>query len=294
MIYVITGHLGSGKTLLAVQLAVDEYLRMGKRVASNMTLNLDKAMGSQSKVTALKLPYIPRELDLRALGEGYDVSAGYDESKFGLVLLDEAGTWLNSRDWNDKDRRGLFQWVTHARKFGWDVALIVQDFEALDTQIRRAVTEIYVRCSRLDRVKVPFLPLRMPRVHVATGLYGGPMGSRFKRWYSQGTTTFGFYNTTEAVRQEYIVTESGLVDGRAVSSMLSAWHLRGRYLPARLTSFDRLSILMGMVVLVLVGGVFSACLGRSPWQAAVGAWRRFQASREPVAYSPFGPASRVA
>ena len=163
MIYVITGHLGSGKSLLAVRIA-HEYLRLGKPVASNITLRPDHLMPPNSRITLTKLPYIVAESHLEALGNGYD--GPYDESKFGLILLDEAGKWLNSRDWADKERRGLFNWITHARKFGWDVALIVQDYESLDAQIRRAVTEMYVHCSRLDRVKVPFLPIKMPRIHV--------------------------------------------------------------------------------------------------------------------------------
>lgn len=177
MIYVMTGHLGSGKSLLTVQMAIN-YLAAGKRVASNMTLFLDKALPSTSKATAIKLPYIPAAEHLKALGQGYE--GKYDESKFGLVILDEAGTWLNSRDWNDKDRRGLFQWVTHARKHGWDVALIVQDYEALDSQIRRSVTELYVSCSRLDRIKLPGLPITLPRIHRAKATYKGPAGAVYK------------------------------------------------------------------------------------------------------------------
>lgn len=230
MIYIITGHLGSGKTLLAVELA-RQYLAAGKSVASNMTLALDVGLPPRSRATATKLPYIPTSEHLNALGNGYD--GDYDEDRFGLILLDEAGTWLNTRDWQDKERRGLFQWITHARKYGWDVALIVQDWEALDNQIRRAVCEIYVKCTRLDRVKLPYLPLKLPRIHRATAKYGGPDGPLYKRWHTSGTELFMFYNTREAVRQEVTYTESGPIDARGSWTMLSAWHLKGRYLPPR-------------------------------------------------------------
>jgi len=237
MIYVITGHLGSGKTLLACELAF-QYLREGKRVASNMTFNLNHALPKRSRAVATKLPYIPTREHLEQLGKGYE--GEYDESKFGLVLLDEAGTWLNSRDWNDKDRRGLFTWITHARKHGWDVALIVQDYEALDAQIRRSVTEAYVSCSRLDRIKIPYLPVKLPRMHLATARYQGAKGPVMRRWLTRGTDIFKAYNTRESVVMENEWTASGPVDMRASSNMLSAWHLEGRYLPPPLSLTQKL------------------------------------------------------
>ena len=230
MIYVITGHLGAGKSLLAVDLAF-QYLHQGKRVASNITLHPEHALSPRSRASPIKLPYIPTAEHLDAIGKGYE--GDYDEERFGLVLLDEAGSWLNARDWNDKDRRGLFTWITHARKHGWDVALIVQDFEALDAQVRRSVTEIYVKCSRLDRIKVPFLPLKLPRMHVATARYQSATGPLVKRWYTRGNDMFKAYDTREAVRPELLYTEQGPIDMRALSSRLSAWHLVGRYLPPR-------------------------------------------------------------
>ncbi len=44
-----------------------------------------------------------------------------------LVVLDECGTWLNTREWQDKSRQNLIDWMLHSRKKGWDIILIVQD-----------------------------------------------------------------------------------------------------------------------------------------------------------------------
>jgi len=249
MIYIITGHLGSGKTLLACQLAFD-YLRAGKPVASNMTFFLEHALPKRSKAIATKLPYIPTAEHLDAIGRGYD--GEYDEEKFGLVLLDEAGTWLNSRDWSDKDRRGLFTWITHARKRGWDVALIVQDYESMDAQIRKSVTEAYVSCSRLDRIKIPFLPIRLPRVHLATARYLGRQGPVMRRWFTRGTDIFKAYNTEESVTQELLWTEDGPVDMRGNATMLSPWLVAGRYMPPKPTPMQILERSFYLLLLTMV------------------------------------------
>lgn len=273
MIYVITGHLGSGKSLLAVRLAHD-YLKAGRKVASNITLNLDKLLEPTSKAAATKLPYVPNEGHLEALGHGYD--GKYDESKFGLVLLDEAGKWLNSRDWADKERRGLFAWLTHARKKGWDVALIVQDYEALDAQIRRSITEVYIYCVRLDRIKVPYLPIRLPRIHRGKGLYGGPQGEKYKTWTAQGDDYFAAYDTRESVRSEELYDDAGKpVDARGLSSMLPAWHLRGRYLPPRPSLAEYGVWLAKWLLLVMLLPLFLIGLPRSgrPIKGMGTAWR---------------------
>lgn len=292
MILFLTGHLGSGKTLLGVALA-QTYMLQGRRVASNITLNPEYLVGPQDRQVVTKLPFIPTPEHLEQLGKGYD-GEEYDEEKFGLLILDEAGTWLNSHDWKDKDRRGLFQWITHARKYGWDVALIVQDWESLDAQIRRSVCEVYVSCSRLDRIKVPFLPVKLPRMHMATARYQGPGGPKIRRWFTRGTELFKAYDTREAVKPEVLWTDAGPVDVRAVQSRLSAWHVRGRYLPPRLGLVEIVSVVVGMVFLLTVGAFLSACLGRSPWQAAAAAWERFLAGRQPSPLLALPEPSRAA
>lgn len=240
MIFIISGHLGSGKSLLAVRMA-HEYLQTGRRVASNITLHLDALMRPSDRTTATKLPYIPTPAHLEALGRGYE--GPYDEDRHGLVVLDEAGSWLNARDWNDKDRRGLFSWLTHARKYGWDVALIIQDIESLDAQIRRSILEVWVNCKRSDRIKLPYLPIKLPKYHIGTGRYGCKEDSPvFKRWIAKGDDYHAAYDTREAVKAEVMWTDSGPIDARAPYSMLSAWHLLGRYLPPRPTLASNLTV----------------------------------------------------
>jgi hypothetical protein len=277
MIYVVTGHLGSGKTLLSVRLA-QMYMQAGKRVASNLTLRCEHMVKATDRGVVVKLPYIPTAKHLEALGKGYD--GPYDEEKFGLIILDEAGTWLNSHDWKDKERRGLFHWITHARKYGWDVALIVQDFEALDAQIRRSVTELHVKCSRLDRIKLPYLPLKLPRVHAATARYQGPTGAIYKRWFTEGTDLFSAFDTREAIKAETMLTDDGEeVDMRATVSLLSAWHLKGRYVVDGPSVWVRLLWWMQLGFILALASVVSVIAGHRPSVATKPILGRFTAQR---------------
>lgn len=225
--YCLTGHKGAGKTLIAVGMA-QKYLRRGRRVAANITLRPEHLVKAQDRSVIFKLPGFPRHEDLQLLGRGYE--GPYDESKFGLVILDEAGSWLNSHDWKDPDRRGLFHWLTHARKLGWDVVLIIQDWESLDGQTRRSITELYTGCSRLDRIK--FLGIGLPKIHLATHRYKGPSGIITGRDFYTGNSLYSGYDTTESVIKDLNYTDVGPIDARGCYTLLSAWHLKGRYMTA--------------------------------------------------------------
>jgi len=228
-VYFITGKLGSGKSLAALD-KIRERLSEGRRVATNLDLYLD-GMFTHCKSTAIRLPDKPRPQDMHELGQGYDAEdpRDYDESKFGLIVLDECGTWLNTREWNDKERRKLIDWFLHARKLRWDVMFLIQDIEACDAQIVRSLCEHLVVCRRMDRFKM--VGIRLPRMHIANVYYGRSTEVRVERWTYRGTDLFGAYDTRQVFRDDVLFTDHGAIDMRAPYSMLSAWHLKGRYLP---------------------------------------------------------------
>ncbi|MBF0633008.1 MAG: hypothetical protein HQL89_18770, partial [Magnetococcales bacterium] len=96
--YVITGKLGAGKSLVAVSRML-EYLYQGRKVATNMNLYPENLVGYWSKRTKIfRVPNKPSIDDLNALPLGHD-GDGPDDSKNGALVLDECGTWFNSRGW---------------------------------------------------------------------------------------------------------------------------------------------------------------------------------------------------
>lgn len=199
---------------------IRDYLDAGRRVEICRT-------------PATRLSDKPRAQDMVSLGNSHDSDddRDNDESKYGLVVLDECGTWLNSREWNDKERRALIDWFLHARKRRWDVIFLIQDIESADSQIVRALCEHLVICRRLDRMRFVRIPL--PKVHIANVYYGRNKENFVERWMYKGTDLYRAYDTRQQFRDGLEFMASGVVDMRAPYTMLSAWHLKGRYLGER-------------------------------------------------------------
>ncbi|MNZ29795.1 Zonular occludens toxin (Zot) [compost metagenome] len=227
-VYFVTGKLGAGKSLAALD-KIRERLSQGRRVATNLDLHLD-GMFTECRTSAIRLPDKPRPSDMEALGSGYDSDnpRDYDESKFGLIVLDECGTWLNTREWNDKERRKLIDWFLHARKHRWDVMFLIQDIDSCDGQIVKSLCEHLVVCRRMDRFKL--LGIKLPRMHFANVYYGRTTEVHVERWTYRGNDLFDAYDTGQIFREDVLYQDDGTaVDMRASYTMLSAWHLKGRY-----------------------------------------------------------------
>jgi hypothetical protein len=194
MIYIVTGKLGSGKSLLAVDRAI-QYASEGRRVAANFHMDFTPIChtpGSHiSKTPVTVIPSIPTTKDLLMLGFG-----GEREDTAGALFLDECAQFLNSRTWQGKDREGMINWLLHARKRAWDVFLIVQHERMLDKQVRDALAEYVVTIKRTDRLKVPFVPIKFPRLHVGIVRYGLDQNAMVAdRWITRGGQAMECYDT---------------------------------------------------------------------------------------------------
>jgi hypothetical protein len=180
-VYYITGGLGSGKSAAVVS-KLREGLIAGRRVVTNLDLSLEHLVGPNAKKTnVMRIPDHPTVDDLEYIGMGYDHPdpKNYDESKFGIIALDELGTWFNSREWNKPGRREVVNWLLHARKRRWILMLIIQDLELLDNQARAATAKDFVvYCHNMSKYSIPILNLpykmitgkrlSLPSFHVAT------------------------------------------------------------------------------------------------------------------------------
>ena len=250
-VYAITGKLGGGKGKAAIK-RLRDYLRSGKRVATNCDVFLEHLLPHQSKASVIRIPDKPSASDLYAIGSGnrfvqfepiykrtatgYEYTApsptlldGFDESHNGALILDECASWLNTRNFQDKGRGELLEWCIHARKYGWDVYFICQNITQIDKQLRDSLFEYVVRLNRLDRMKIPLLSSgmklmtagmtdgSMPRVHIGVVRLGcSPDGLVADRWIFRGDDLHKGYNTTQVFSDSY---------PHAIHSLLSSWHL---------------------------------------------------------------------
>lgn len=210
-VYFVTGKLGSGKTLAMVG-RMRDYLLSGRRVASNVDLRIEALVDRRPAHLPVRLPDQPSMADLHQLGAAHDTCR---EELNGCIVLDECGTWLNSRGWSDKGRTALIDWLLHSRKLGWDVFFIIQNASMMDKQIREALCEYHVTCRRLDRLRIPFLGRllevvslgylsgKLPKVHMATVHYGmGPQAFVADTWYYRGRDLYPAYSSGQLIAAE--------------------------------------------------------------------------------------------
>ena len=174
----------------------------------------------------MRIPDRPTQFDLEVIGRAYRGS--YDESKNGLLVLDECGDWFNARNWSDKSRQGLNTWFRHAGKLGWDVDLITQDISIIDSQARSALAASIARCKRMDKYSIPVvtqfckwvlgLNVRPHKFHMAR--VEDQEGVLQDRWIYRGTHLYSAYDTAQIFKDDY---------PHGVYCMLSPWHYKGRH-----------------------------------------------------------------
>lgn len=284
----LEGKKGHGKSLVQVKL-MRQYLSQGRMVATNLNLYMEHLMPPLSRAVAIRLPDFPAARDLEMIGistasivaakEGWQAADNQteamrksqqpdtklrdkfqltDEDLYGLLNLDEVGSFLNSRNWQGSDRQAVVSYLSQCRKYGWDCLLSAQHHKMVDAQIRTALCDIRGIAKRLDKIAVPFLSgiykhftgrrLRLPKIHIANFFYGFEKGSPLSwREVYTGSDVWNGYDTTQKI--------SGEFGNQYAFCYLSAWHLKGRYMtPMQLYGrVATLSLMAGLVVGIAVG-----------------------------------------
>lgn len=189
----------TGKSVYSLGVVTD-YLFEGRTVITNFPLKQDaveqftRRKDNRSRVTCCSPR--PTSKELFALGEGWHPDYPHNEEKAGLLVIDEAGTWIPARSWNDPDRAEIIKWFTLSGKLGWDVLLLVQHPDLIDSAIRNSCIELFGRVMRTDRVKVPILGIKLPRFHVVQMRYGTELNApkAFTKGY-RGNSVYKFFDT---------------------------------------------------------------------------------------------------
>lgn len=285
--YTMTGELGSGKSILTIS-KVKEYLEQGRKIASNMDIYLQNLMPPMSKMTYIRLMDFPESKDLWTLGYGSDSK---NEDTFGALVLDELAVFLNSRDWQGKGRDDVIKYLRHVRKQHWHTFFLTQDIESLDAQARRALIEHKVVCSRTDRLSIPVIGSLMRllggkgkfiQAHIGAVHYGKTDKSPVVEWWKYfGKSLHSAYNTDQVFMDEPyydfesptywthlrpfntpVTTPKGTAKNTCYQegtyTVLSAWHLKGRYMPFSAKVQHYIKPIMILITLIFLAFYWNA------------------------------------
>jgi len=229
--FAVTGKKRTGKGLFCAGL-IRDALKAGKRVATNMDIFPDAMLSPLCKATFYRLPDCPTVADLEAIGSGNDI---VDDEKNGIIVLDEASKFFNARSWGDKERQPMLDWLIHSGKLGWDVYYQMQGLEQVDKQLRTTQVEFSIAVKRTDRWPIPIIsPLTaafgyrigFPKFHMGVYRQGCDRDSIIvERKFYRCKDLYTAYDT----RQVFLDRDHPEAVG--LHSVLSAWHVKGRYLP---------------------------------------------------------------
>jgi hypothetical protein len=209
-VFLVTGKLGAGKGKFAV-LKLLEAAKEGRRIAGNIDLYLGAFAKKKKRLAYTRLPDKPTARDLDSLGHGNPET--YEEDRNGCLVLDELGTWLNARSFQDPQRAAVLDWLIHARKHGWDVYLVCQNEVQVDKQVREALGEAYVRCYNMRKVRIPIFGALLgmfsdrlaylPRFHMAVTRFGtGATSFVMDRITFRGDYLHPMYDTRQIFRPD--------------------------------------------------------------------------------------------
>lgn len=229
--FAYVGKKGTGKSKHAV-LTMREYLRGKKRVATNIDIDLEAMFGQFSRSTYMRVPDKPTVLDLQAIGRGYDGDK-YQRRGAGALVLDELGVWFNTRDFSDKGRSDALSYLAQCRKYRWDVYYLMQDVEQVDKQLRVSFIQYTCRHVALEEVRIPFVGWLLsllfgkragylPEFYVWTTRLGtNPQAIKTDGGSFLARDIEGCYDTEQVFGDDY---------PHGCHSVLSPWHVKGRYL----------------------------------------------------------------
>jgi hypothetical protein len=193
MICAFVGHLGAGKSYSMVELGL-RYLAKGYRVYS---ITPDIVFAEHVDVD-----------DVPKL-----VSAAADGRQDSVLLMDEAGLLLFSRDWARGDFKPILQFIITSRKRGFHIFYTAQ-YKAMVDKVLREVTTDVVYC-----MKLPFgFGLRFYHPQLEVELY------RFQKHI------FELYDTTSGLRRRGISFQQAVDEAihRATLSLRAKAALAGK------------------------------------------------------------------
>lgn len=156
----ISGNLGGGKTLSAVEIAV-RGIADGYMVCTNIDLHMDRVCSSLNWEGASRLY---RKIDLEN-DNPMDWPCGDPRGSGGnrraLIIIDEVAEWFDQFSGTSPKVRTFLSWLRHSSKRGQDVFLIVQRREYLAKSLRILIAR-WIWVDDLAVYRIPKLRIKVP------------------------------------------------------------------------------------------------------------------------------------
>ena len=257
--FAVTGKKRGGKTLYCVGL-IRDALAQGRKVATNLDIFPEKMLPASCRSTLIRLPDRPTIEDFLAIGKGQD---GYNDDENGLLILDETSTFFGARQFQDKARQPMLDWLVHSGKYSWDVYYIMQGLSQVDKQIRETQVEYHVAVKNTAKWPVPFITplaalfgitIKFPKMHIGITKQGTDLHAL--------TVSRKFFKTLElypAYDTKQILLDRDHPDAVGMHSVLSPWLIKGRYLGW--WEMNRKIMLSGIAAGAVVGALMGGFSG---------------------------------
>lgn len=180
----VTGPLGSGKSYFAMRY-IFKYLYAGKLIACNFDLHGDFAKTLSEMGFSRRRSWTPeqrvawahecreRALKFDIQDDLYNYELPGEGEDRGLLVIDEAGLSMNSRQYSHRQKKDAarygegaalksLEFYINMRKKGWSSLILAHSSNHLDNQVRDMGGQI-IKLRNLARIKVPFTPFKMAR-----------------------------------------------------------------------------------------------------------------------------------
>lgn len=158
-IWGITGNLGGGKTLTAVEVAV-RAIACDYFVCTNIELVMDDVcavLGERARRLYRRIDLESDEPDSWPSGD----PRGSGGRRRVLIIIDEVAEWFDQYSSTSPKARRFLSWLRHSSKRGQDVFLIVQRREFLAKSLRILVAR-WVWVEDLAVWRIPKIKIRVP------------------------------------------------------------------------------------------------------------------------------------
>ena len=155
----ITGNLGGGKTLTAVEFAV-RAISSDYFVCTNIDLKMDEVcavLGSRARSLYRRIDLSSDDPNDWPSGD----ARGSGGSRRVLVIIDEVAEWFDQYASTSPQVRKFLSWLRHSSKRGQDVLLVVQRREFLAKSLRILVAR-WIWVEDLAVWKIPKIRIRVP------------------------------------------------------------------------------------------------------------------------------------